>query len=297
MIREQLLLSEPSSFHPHWLDIIGRKLYQVLGQNIQQVIETALAKAKSDRTWLHIRFRFPADDPKYVRLTDYPWELLCNEYGFLARQGVTFSRYIAYGVAQNLIGRGIPAVVAMTYTISVPAARDFTESFYHSLGQKNSLAIAVSSGKSAIGIEGKEWYRPVLYLRWEDNDGGQLFKDSVAPSNYPIQTSPSFPITPTNNQPLYQVMTLNNEQRKKLRDALISAFPSEADLEIMLEDELEIKLNTIASGGNYTAIVFNIVNWFKSQGRTQDLVQAAYKVNSGNPKLKEFIREIGIANI
>jgi hypothetical protein len=30
------------------------------------------------------------------------------------------------------------------------AARDFTESFYRSLGQKNSLAIAVSSGKSAI---------------------------------------------------------------------------------------------------------------------------------------------------
>jgi len=27
-----------------------------------------------------------------------------------------------------------------------------------------------------MGIEGNQWYRPVLYLRWEDNEGGQLFK-------------------------------------------------------------------------------------------------------------------------
>lgn len=54
------------------------------------------SRPKGDRTWLHIRLRFPADDPKYVRLTDYPWELLHNDYGFLAHQGVTFSRYIAY---------------------------------------------------------------------------------------------------------------------------------------------------------------------------------------------------------
>jgi hypothetical protein len=96
MVREQLLLTEYSAFHPQWLATIGRRLYQVLGQRIQQVIETAVADAKRDRTWLHIRLRFPSDDPKYVRLTDYPWELLYNEYGFLAHQGVAFSRYIDY---------------------------------------------------------------------------------------------------------------------------------------------------------------------------------------------------------
>ncbi|MEC4815128.1 MAG: effector-associated domain EAD1-containing protein [Scytonema sp. PMC 1069.18] len=186
--------------------------------------------------------------------------------------------------------------MAIIYTISVPAARDFTESFYQSLRQKDSLAIAMSSGKSAIGIEGKEWYRLVLYLRWEDNDGGKLFKYSVASSNYPIQTSPTFPVTPTKNLSLSQTMKLNNEQQEKLQEALISAFPNKPDLERLLQYELEIQLNTIADGGNYTEIVFNLLNHLKSQGRTQYLIQAAYKVNPGNPELQEFMRQINIEN-
>ncbi len=64
MVREQLLLSEQNAFQPQWLATIGRKLYQVLGQSIQQVIEAAVAEAKRDRTWLHIQLRCPADDPK-----------------------------------------------------------------------------------------------------------------------------------------------------------------------------------------------------------------------------------------
>jgi hypothetical protein len=374
MVREQLLLPEQSAFKPQWLATIGRKLYQVLGQSIQQVIETAVADAKRDRTWLHIRLRFPADAPKYARLTDYPWELLYNEYGFLAHQGVTFSRYIAYrsprpnlpsverlnvllissgagddrmglkplpslerdaianelqhaqeqgvirleilepptwkafrrrllqrqtaavphvlhfdghgffgkrcneagcrkaykqsatqcecgaplgepqgylvfeqsdrtadyvsaqevgellgnlerreqpnseqgialvvlsgcrtgmsrlseslfnGVAPNLIGRGIPAVVAMAYSISVRAASAFAEDFYYSLGQKDSLVSALRQGQRAIGIEGNEWYRPVLYLRWEDNEGGQIFKFPLAQPHSTPNTEENAPV-------------------------------------------------------------------------------------------------------
>ena len=79
------------------------------------------------------------------------------------------------GTAQNLIGHRVPAVVAMQYSVSVEAASKFAEQFYRSLGQKNSLAVAVSQGREAMGAEGNQWYRPVLYLRWQDNAGGQLF--------------------------------------------------------------------------------------------------------------------------
>ncbi|RUT00802.1 hypothetical protein DSM106972_072110 [Dulcicalothrix desertica PCC 7102] len=82
------------------------------------------------------------------------------------------------GIAQNLISRQIPAVVAMQYLIEVSVAEAFTEQFYRSLGQKNSLATAVSDGYEAIGFETNQWYRPVLYLRWRDNEGGQLFEKS-----------------------------------------------------------------------------------------------------------------------
>ncbi|WP_088893320.1 CHAT domain-containing tetratricopeptide repeat protein [Leptolyngbya ohadii] len=80
------------------------------------------------------------------------------------------------GVAQRLISHRIPAVVAMQYTIRVDSAMRFSEQFYRALGSKNSsLAIAISQGQEAMGAEGNQWYRPVLYLRWQDDEGGQLF--------------------------------------------------------------------------------------------------------------------------
>ncbi|NEQ81330.1 MAG: CHAT domain-containing protein, partial [Moorea sp. SIO2I5] len=106
------------------------------------------------------------------------------------------SESVFNGVAQSLIGAGIPAVVAMTYSIRVDAASAFAEWFYRSVGEKESLAIALRRGQSAMGIEGNQWYRPVLYLRWEDNEGGQLFKlvepktvTQAMPTQAPSQSS------------------------------------------------------------------------------------------------------------
>lgn len=79
------------------------------------------------------------------------------------------------GTAQNLISHRVPAVVAMQYSVSVEGATKFAEQFYRSLGQKNSLALAVNQGREAMGLETQQWFRPVLYLRWRDNVGGQLF--------------------------------------------------------------------------------------------------------------------------
>jgi hypothetical protein len=84
------------------------------------------------------------------------------------------------GIAQNLISRQVPAVVAMQYLISVPAATAFAEQFYRSLGQRNLLATAVSHAREAMGFDSNQWYRPVLYLRWKDNEGGKLFTESSA---------------------------------------------------------------------------------------------------------------------
>ena len=97
MVREKLLQLERAAFTTESLANIGRKLYQVLGLKIQQSIQTALAEAKSDRTLLHIRLIFPPEVSPDFQLTDCSWELLYDNYGFLAHQGVTFSRYIAYG--------------------------------------------------------------------------------------------------------------------------------------------------------------------------------------------------------
>ena len=414
MVREGLLLSDKSAFDSKYLNNIGRRLYQILGQKIQQGIEMGVGEAKRDRTFLHIRLRFPSSAPKYIRLTDYPWELLHNDYGFLAHQGVTFSRYIAYqspppnlpsvarlnillisagigdknmglpslpsverkaivsglekaeaegkikldflnpptldglrqitgqlphvihfdghgffgkrcnemgcrkaykqsqiwcecgatlgeaqgylvfqksarkadyvsareigellgnlqrgeegnsgegialvvlsscrsgmsrlsesvfnGVAQNLIGKGIPAVVAMTYSVSVSAASAFSEYFYRSLGEKDSLAVALRRGQSAMGIEGNQWYRPVLYLRWEDNEGGQLFnldESDVLPTQPAVSvTLPQSPPVPDN---------AHNEFYKKriaAKEAELAKVQSQLEEVISQDEELKFE--------------------------------------------------------
>ncbi|MBW4468956.1 MAG: CHASE2 domain-containing protein [Stenomitos rutilans HA7619-LM2] len=98
------------------------------------------------------------------------------------------------GMAQNLISHRVPAVVAMQYSVSVQSAAQFAEQFYRSLGQKNALAIAVSQGREAMGAEGNQWYRPVLYLRWRDNGGGQLFAITHPSDVFSPTTKASKPI-------------------------------------------------------------------------------------------------------
>ena len=86
------------------------------------------------------------------------------------------------GAAQNLISHRVPAVVAMQYSVLVDSATKFAEQFYRSLGRKNSLALAVSQGREAMGLATQQWFRPVLYLRWGDNVGGQLFDIPLQPT-------------------------------------------------------------------------------------------------------------------
>lgn len=85
------------------------------------------------------------------------------------------------GMAQNLIDQRIPAVVAMQYSVRADAARVFAEQFYRELGKKKTLLTALNRGIGEMNVEGNQWYRPVLYLRWHDNEGGQLFAAQPQP--------------------------------------------------------------------------------------------------------------------
>lgn len=79
------------------------------------------------------------------------------------------------GVAQSLIKYGIPAVVAMQYNVTVQSAREFSQQFYQSIGAGQPVALALHIAKGLIRSEWNQWYRPILYLRWQDNKGGELF--------------------------------------------------------------------------------------------------------------------------
>jgi len=59
------------------------------------------------------------------------------------------------------------------------------------LGQQQPLLTALNEGRKWMGVDGNQWYRPVLYLRWLDNQGGQLFANTL-PQASPVGTALDF---------------------------------------------------------------------------------------------------------
>ena len=87
-------------------------------------------------------------------------------------------------------------------------------------------------------------------------------------------------------------MNLSGGQIAKLREALLSAFPREAQLERMLREQLNKNLKEIAGGSNLQEIVFEVIQRACSEGWIDKLIRAAYMSNSGNPALKALAQEL-----
>ncbi|MDQ6942179.1 MAG: CHAT domain-containing protein [Candidatus Eremiobacteraeota bacterium] len=88
------------------------------------------------------------------------------------------------GVAQSLVQKGVPAVVAMQFSISDDAALAFSRAFYRSLAEGAPVDRAMINARQKIVFAENwlEWATPVLYLR---SESGDLFEfrsgqDSVA---------------------------------------------------------------------------------------------------------------------
>ena len=84
------------------------------------------------------------------------------------------------GVAQALVRQGIPAVIAMQFEITDPAALVFSKSFYQAIADGLPVDLAMVEARKAMFAAGHEveWATPVLYLRSPD---GQVFIKGRAP--------------------------------------------------------------------------------------------------------------------
>ncbi len=83
------------------------------------------------------------------------------------------------GMAQHLLSRGVPAVMAMRTAISDAAAVSFAAALYRQLARGRSIEAAMVEARRALslGEHRSEWATPVLYLR---GDNVRLFDaDSV----------------------------------------------------------------------------------------------------------------------
>ena len=88
-------------------------------------------------------------------------------------------------------------------------------------------------------------------------------------------------------------MNLSGAELRKLVNAIVRAYPTEADLAMMVEFELEENLNAIAGGGNLNHLVFNLVTkWAIPRGKIYRLIIASYETNPDNPELKDFYESV-----
>ena len=88
-------------------------------------------------------------------------------------QGATVSSNQAFaGTAPNLVRRGIPAVVAMQYSILDNTAKLFADEFYRTLALGYPVDTAIQTTRNAIsmevGLDKRDFATPVLYMRAKD---------------------------------------------------------------------------------------------------------------------------------
>ena len=88
-------------------------------------------------------------------------------------RGATVSPNQAFaGTVSNLVRRGIPAIVAMQYTIADSTAKLFADEFYRTLALGYPVDTAIQSTRNGIsmdvGLDRRDFATPVLYMRAKD---------------------------------------------------------------------------------------------------------------------------------
>ena len=89
------------------------------------------------------------------------------------------------GTAQQLVQHGVPAVIAMQYSVTDGAATELAHRFYRALARSYPVDAALAQARKGIYIQGNylEWGTPVLFLRAPD---GQLFTVAGAEKLSPL---------------------------------------------------------------------------------------------------------------
>ena len=200
------------------------------------------------------------------------------------------------GLAQNLIQHQVPSVLAMQYNVTVGGAITFSERFYRGLGNYNSLTTSVSLGQQAMGFEGNQWYRPVLYLRWYDNEEGKLPDKKPDLSQEPTLSVQTEEENNSGNREKQQ-STMN------LRDLIRNGILNELAILFKDEDMADMLLNMIDFSGHmrpifpskgkmlgyWQEIATQIQNGALPSGNNlQSLVDAAADIYPTNPIFQKY---------
>jgi len=87
-------------------------------------------------------------------------------------------------------------------------------------------------------------------------------------------------------------MNLDGSQKATLRIALLAAFPSWGELQLVVDDRLSEQLQNISSPMKpMPQVVHDLIGWAVARGRLTELVISAAAENPNNPALKTFAEQ------
>jgi endonuclease G, mitochondrial len=90
-------------------------------------------------------------------------------------------------------------------------------------------------------------------------------------------------------------MQLQPFQRQPLREAISSAFPNAAKLDMLLYERLDTRLNAAVNVNQpHPEVVSGVIDWAETEGRLAELLSQAYQRNPGNLKFRQFLATYGI---
>lgn len=90
------------------------------------------------------------------------------------------------------------------------------------------------------------------------------------------------------------VLDHDHARLKQLRKALLSAFPTYQDLDMMVFDQLCEHLSAITRGSTLEHTIFELIQWAVANGRLEELVIAALRQNGHNLQLIRVAKQLGV---
>lgn len=94
-------------------------------------------------------------------------------------------------------------------------------------------------------------------------------------------------------------MPLTAEQRKKLYEALLSAFPTPSELDLLVRLHMGLLSIPFEVSANHPVTVFNLIVWAQAHGPVQveQLVREARLQKPNNTALKQIAQDLGIVMV
>lgn len=83
------------------------------------------------------------------------------------------------------------------------------------------------------------------------------------------------------------MLTLSNNDRKQLREAIESAYPDPEDLRIFVDEQLNRNLAVVGGSGKHSTVIFNLIQWAIAKGYINDLI-LALAGDTQNPEIQRF---------